>query len=91
MTRSRDHETPAETGSGRPDLSRSRSKPITLTEARERLTLSIAEAAYLMGVSSSWLYAEAERGGLPTRRCKGRVLVLAQPFLAGFTDRQAAS
>ena len=64
----------------------SQPKPITLSEARERVTLSIAEAAYLLGASPSWTYAEAERGGLPMRRYQGRILVLAQPFIRQFEE-----
>ncbi len=64
----------------------SRTKPITLSEARERLTLSVAEAAHLLGASPSWVYAEAERGGLPIQRVEGRILVLAQPFIRRFDN-----
>jgi hypothetical protein len=61
-------------------------KPITLAEARDRLTLSIAEAAYLLGASPSWVYTEAERGGIPVQRREGRILVLAQPFIRQFEE-----
>ena len=63
----------------------SRVKPITLSEARERLTLSVPEVAYLLGASASWTYSALERGELPgLQRIGGRVLVSAGVFLAHF-------
>lgn len=64
----------------------SRPKPITLSEARERVTLSVAEAAHLLGASPSWVYSEAERGGLPMQRRGGRVFILAAPFIRQFEE-----
>ena len=57
---------------------------ITLAEARHRLTLSVPEAADLLGCSRSWAYGAAERGELPCRTIRGRKFVLAAPLLRQF-------
>jgi len=45
-------------------------------------TLSVPEAAQLLGVSRPTAYRWAAQGHLPTLRLGGRVLVLRQPLLA---------
>lgn len=57
---------------------------ITLAEARRRLTLSVPEAADLLGCSRSWAYGAAERGELPCRTIRGRKFVLVGPLLRAF-------
>lgn len=57
---------------------------ITLAEARRRLTLSVPEAAALLGCSRSWAYGAAERGELPCRTIRGRKFVLVAPLLRAF-------
>jgi len=63
----------------------SRAKPITVSEARDRLTLRVSEAAYLASMSPSKMYSALERAEVPgLRRVGGRVLVNAEEFLAFF-------
>ena len=57
---------------------------ITLDEARQRLTLSVPEAANLIGASKAWTYAAVERGELPSKIMRGRRFVLAGPLLKAF-------
>lgn len=48
------------------------------------LSLSIAKAAELMGVSRSTAYAAANRGDIPTIRINGRLVVPTAKLLAMF-------
>jgi excisionase family DNA binding protein len=49
---------------------------------KRRLTMTVEEAAELLGISRTSAYLCAARGELPTRRFGRRVLVLVAPFLA---------
>ncbi len=46
----------------------------------ERLVLSVAEAAELLGISKSLAYDLVARGELPARRFGGRIVVLLRPL-----------
>ncbi len=49
---------------------------------KRRLTMTVEEAAEIVGISRTSAYLCAARGELPTRRFGRRVLVLVVPFLA---------
>ena len=51
-----------------------------------RLTMTVQEAAEVIGISRTSAYLCAARGELPTRRFGRRVLVLVAPFLAMLDD-----
>jgi len=53
----------------------SRKTPITLGEARARLTIRADEASYLLGVSTDAVYRAAESGELPSLRVGRRVVI----------------
>lgn len=48
---------------------------ITLAQARDRATLTVAEAAALLGISRDVAYREIESGALPSLRLGRRILV----------------
>ncbi len=50
-------------------------RPLTLDELEGRVTLTIEEAASLLGLGRSACYEAARRGEIPTRRLGRRVLV----------------
>ena len=54
---------------------------MTLDEARQRATLTVPEAASLVGISTWAGYEWAKRGELPTVRVGRRLLVPAQQLL----------
>jgi len=54
---------------------RTRSVPLGLDELETRLTLSVEEAAQLLGLGRSAAYAAARRGEIPSRRLGRRVIV----------------
>jgi len=57
---------------------------LTLDEARQRLGLSVRDAAHLAGLSSSAVYLACERGEIESTRLCGRILVLSVPFMRQF-------
>ena len=54
---------------------RIRSHPIGLDEIEARLTLSIEEVAWLLGLGRPATYEAARRGEIPSRRLGRRVVV----------------
>ena len=56
-----------------------------------RLTMTVEEAAEIIGISRTSAYLCAARGELPTRRFGRRVLVLVAPFLAMLGDETGVS
>lgn len=46
-----------------------------------RMTMTVEEAAEILGISRTSAYLSAARGEIPTRRLGRRVLVLMAPFL----------
>jgi len=54
---------------------RTRSHPLGLDEIQDRLTLSIEEAAGLLGMGRTAAYEAARRGELPSRKLGRRVIV----------------
>ena len=46
-----------------------------------RMTMTVEEAAQILGISRTSTYLCAARGEIPTRRLGRRVLVLVVPFL----------
>ena len=52
-----------------------------------RLTMTVEEAAKILGISRTSAYLCATRGEIPTRRFGGRVLELVTPFFAMLGDR----
>jgi len=54
---------------------RTRSLPRGLDEIESRLTLSVEEAASLLGMGRSAAYEASRRGELPSRRLGRRVIV----------------
>lgn len=53
---------------------------VALVDSSERLVLSVAEAAELLGISKSLAYDLVARGELPARRFGGRIVVLWRPL-----------
>lgn len=53
---------------------------------KRRLTMTVEEAAEIVGISRTSAYLCAARGELPTRRFGRRVVVLVAPFLAMLGD-----
>lgn len=51
-----------------------------------RLTMTVEEAAEIIGISRTSAYLCAARGELPTHRFGRRVVVLVAPFLAMLGD-----
>lgn len=64
--------------------------PITLDQLDGRVTLTIEEAATLLGLGRSAAYEAARRGQLPTRRLGRRVLVPVPALLEWLGARSAA-
>ncbi len=56
--------------------------PVTLAEAASRLTLTVPEAASMIGISRDAGYRAALAGQIPTVRLGRRVLVPTAAFLA---------
>jgi len=56
-------------------------KAMTVEELRSRLTLSLPEAAALLGVSRPHIYSLANRGEVPTLRLGARRVVSAPLLL----------
>lgn len=54
----------------------------------ERLVLSVAEAADMLGISKSFAYDLVARGELPARRFGGRIVVLLRPLQRLLDGRQ---
>ena len=54
---------------------RIRSNPIVLSEVETRLTISIDEAAKLLGLGRTAAYEAARRGEIPSRKLGRRVIV----------------
>lgn len=65
------------------------SPPLTLSDVRERVTLTVEEAAGLLGLGRSAAYDAARRGQLPTRRL-GRRVVVPVPALLEWLGHSAA-
>ena len=61
---------------------RIRSLPRGLDEIESRLTLSVEEAASLLGMGRSAAYEAARRGELPSRRLGRRVIVPVPALLS---------
>jgi excisionase family DNA binding protein len=53
---------------------------------KRRMTMTIEEAAAILGISRTSAYLCAARGEIPTRRFGRRVLVLVGPLLAMLGD-----
>ena len=53
---------------------------------KRRLTMTVEEAAEIIGISRTSAYLCAARGELPTRRFGRRVVVLVAPFFAMLGD-----
>jgi excisionase family DNA binding protein len=53
---------------------------VALVDRPERLVLSVAEAAGLLGISRRLAYELAARDELPVLRLGGRVLILRRPL-----------
>jgi excisionase family DNA binding protein len=51
-----------------------------LVDRPERLVLTVAEAAELLGISKSLAYDLVARGELPARRFGGRIVILMRPL-----------
>jgi excisionase family DNA binding protein len=62
----------------------------TLRAAPQRATLSIPEAARLLGISRNACYEAARRGELPVLRIGARILVLLAPLTAMLNGEQPA-
>jgi excisionase family DNA binding protein len=56
--------------------------PLTLDAVAERVTLTVEEAASLLGLGRSAAYEAARRGQIPTRRLGRRVVVPVPALLA---------
>ena len=64
--------------------------PITLDQLDGRVTLTVEEAATLLGLGRSAAYEAARRGQLPTRRLGRRLLVPVPALLEWLGARPAA-
>ena len=56
-----------------------------------RLTMTVEEAAKILGISRTSAYLCATRGEIPTRRLGRRVVVLTTPLLAMLGDDAGGS
>ncbi len=56
--------------------------PLTLDAITDRVTLTVEEAAALLGLGRSAAYEAARRGQIPTRRLGRRVVVPVPALLA---------
>ena len=64
--------------------------PITLDQLDGRVTLTVEEAATVLGLGRSAAYEAARRGQLPTRRLGRRLLVPVPALLEWLGARSAA-
>jgi excisionase family DNA binding protein len=62
--------------------------PITLDDLNHRVTLTIGEAASLLGLGRTAAYEAARRGQIPSRRL-GRRLVVPVPALVEWLSSHA--
>jgi excisionase family DNA binding protein len=53
---------------------------VELVDRSERLVLSVAEAAEMLGISRTLAYDLVARGELPALRLGGRIVVLLRPL-----------
>lgn len=60
---------------------RTRSHPFGLAEIESRLTISVEEAASLLGLGRSAAYEAARRGEIPSRKLGRRVIIPVPAFL----------
>ena len=58
-----------------------RSLPLVLDDIEARLTLSVDEAASLLGLGRTAAYEAARRGEIPSRRLGRRVIIPVPAFL----------
>ena len=58
---------------------------LTLTDLRDRATVTVPEAGELLGLSRNAAYQAADRGEIPTLRI-GRRLVVPTPQLLGMLE-----
>lgn len=58
-----------------------RSLPMALDDVEARLTLSVDEAASLLGLGRTAAYEAARRGEIPSRRLGRRVIIPVPAFL----------
>ena len=58
-----------------------RSLPLRLDDIEARLTLSVDEAASLLGLGRTAAYEAARRGEIPSRRLGRRVIIPVPAFL----------
>lgn len=65
--------------------------PMTIEELRSRLTISLPEAAALLGVSRPHIYSLANRGALPLIHLGGRKVVSAPLLLERITTPEFKS
>lgn len=56
--------------------------PPTIDELRARPTLTVTEAAQLLGIGRNTAYSAVQRGDLPSLRIGGRVLIPTARLLA---------
>jgi excisionase family DNA binding protein len=66
-------------------------RPMTIEELRSRLTISLPEAAALLGVSRPHIYNLANRGALPLIHLGGRKVVSAPLLLQRLTTPEFTS
>jgi excisionase family DNA binding protein len=64
--------------------------PLTLDSIADRVTLTVEEAAALLGLGRSATYEAARRGDIPTRRL-GRRVVVPVPALLSWLGVQDGS
>jgi excisionase family DNA binding protein len=57
----------------------------------DRLTMDIADAAKLLGISSGSTYRAAHTGEIPAIRLGGRMLVLREPFIRMLNGNQMSA
>jgi excisionase family DNA binding protein len=57
----------------------------------DRLTMDIADAAKLLGISPGSTYRAAHIGEIPAIRLGGRMLVLREPFIRMLKGRQMSA
>ena len=63
-------------------MSKRRIRYLTLTDLEPLSTISVEEAAYLLGISRQAAYNAVHRGDIPHLQIGERFLVLAQPLRA---------
>lgn len=57
-----------------------REREVALVDRPERMVLSVAEAAEMLGISRTLAYDLVGRGELPARRFGGRIVILLRPL-----------